>query len=324
METERASTQAKAQIGTPHWARMGEETFIFGIWLLYWIHHVFGRLPFRICLFPVAAVHWALRPTLRFSSMQYLSRLQISTNALGHTPTWLDGIRHVVLFAETLLDKLLAVSGKYSFSQIARNTLSQMQEEIKVGRGGVIVTAHIGCLELCSALAEQDKEVRLNILTHTQNAEKFNQILKRLNPHTSLRLIEVSEITPATAVFLANCVAAGEFIVTTGDRVPILSKQFVHANFLGQKAAFPIGPYVLANLLKSPLFFLACIHTKSSYEIHFEKIAEKIQLPRGNRETAAEEYALCFANKVTELLKRSPYDWFNFFPFWDQGNINNE
>ena len=59
-----------------HWAAMGESTFVFGIWLLYGIHRVFGRWPFRLCLYPVVFTHWALRPVVRSASAQYLARIE--------------------------------------------------------------------------------------------------------------------------------------------------------------------------------------------------------------------------------------------------------
>ena len=32
------------------------------------------------------------------------------------------------------------------------------------------------------------------------------------------------------------------------------------------------------------------------------------------------DYAQRYAQILTDLLKRSPYDWFNFFAFWDQAH----
>lgn len=66
-----------------HWASMGESTFVFGIWLLFWLHHFLTRWPFRLCAYPATFAHWALRPSLRLASMQYLRRVQTALGALG-------------------------------------------------------------------------------------------------------------------------------------------------------------------------------------------------------------------------------------------------
>lgn len=303
-----------------HWAEIGESSFILGVFMLYQVYRFFGRWPFRLCIYPVVLVQWISRSDLRLASLQYLQRLEAATGALGHPPSGRDSLRHLVLFAETILDKLLAASGRYQFSSITTEGQQALHLASLRGEGGIIVTAHLGCLELCRAVAERAGAVRLNILVHTLHARQFNRLLKRLNPHHDLQLIEVTEVGPATAVLLAQKVAAGEFVVIAGDRIPVFASQTVMADFLGHPAPFPVGPYILAALLQCPLYFLGCIHESRSYHLHFETLAERVELPRGQRDTALSGYALQYAEAITALLKRSPYDWFNFFYFWDQTN----
>ena len=306
-------------VATPqtHWAAMGESTFVFGIWLLYGVHRVFGRWPFRICLYPVVVLHWSLRPTVRRASREYLSRIEAATGALGHAPRLRDSLRHVALFAETMLDKLLAVAGRYPFTRVRTRGREQLYDHLRGVRGAVIVTAHIGCLELCRAMAEQ-RAAKLNILVHTRHAAQFNRVLQRLSPQHAVALIEVSEIGAATAVLLANKIEAGEFVVIAGDRVPLSASQTVAVDFLGHAAPFPVGPYVLASLLKCPLFLLGCVHDGASYCVHVECLAQQVVLPRAHRDDALREHAQRYAEALTRLLAGSPYDWFNFFPFWEQ------
>ena len=111
-------------------------------------------------------------------------------------------------------------------------------------------------------------------------------------------------------------------MVIAGDRIPVFASQTIMADFLGYPAPFPVGPYILASLLKCPLYLLGCIHDGRGYSIHFETLAEQVQLPRGQREAAMSRFALQYSQAITALLKRSPYDWFNFFYFWDQKNDN--
>lgn len=304
-----------------HWAQMGETTFVGGIWLLYWIHRLFGRWPFRLLVTPVVFAHWLLRPVVRTSSLQYLDRLQAHTGALGHAPTWVDSLRHVARFADTMLDKLLAVSGRYPFANIRTEGRDAFYEEALRGRGGIIVTAHLGCLELCRVMASRRGQVKLNILVHTRHAAQFNRILQRLSPETDVQLLEVTELGPAAAVELNARVEAGEYVVIAGDRVPVQSSQTVTADFLGHPAPFPAGPYVLAALLRCPLHLLGCFREGPGYTIHFEQLAERVELPRKTRVQALTVYAQRYADAVSALLQRSPYDWFNFFPFWEPVHV---
>lgn len=311
-----------AALARPHWAGMGESTFVFGIWLLYGVHRLFGRWPFRICLYPVVLLHWASRAVVRQASMQYLERIEVATGALGHPVRRRDSLRHVALFAETLLDKLLAVAGRYPFARVRVEGRERALATLSPGRGAVIVTAHLGCLELCRVLAGHYSSARLNILVHTRHAAQFNRMLKRLAPESDVNLIEVSEVNAATAVLLADKVDAGEHVVIAGDRVPVRASQTVRVDFLGHAADFPVGPYVLAGLLKCPLLLLGCIHEGASYCVSLQCLAERVVLPRGRRAEALQEQAQVYADALTRLLVRSPFDWFNFFPFWDQAHAD--
>ena len=303
-----------------HWARMGETTFVGGIWLLYGIHRLTGRWFFRICLAPVVLVHWLSRPALRAASLQYLRRLHASQHVFACPPGWPQGLRHVALFAETMLDKLLAMAGRYPLDRVNRHGREAVNRAVSSGAGGIIITAHLGCLELCRTMADSHARLKLNVLVHTRHAQAFNQLLHRLNPAGAVTLIEVSEIGPPMAMLLADKVAAGEFVAIAGDRIPVTQSKTVTVGFLGHPAPFPVGAYVLASLLKCPLYLMACVHETRGYGVYFETLAERVVLPRADREAALQMQARQFVEALTALLRRAPYDWFNFFPFWDQGS----
>ena len=57
----------------------------------------------------------------------------------------------------------------------------------------------------------------------------------------AVELVQVTEMGPATAVMLAERVAAGGFVAIVGDRTPVQGGRSVTADFLGHRAPFPIG-----------------------------------------------------------------------------------
>ncbi|MDZ5459471.1 LpxL/LpxP family acyltransferase [Azohydromonas lata] len=306
----------------PHWARIGESSFVLGMWLLYGVHRLLGRLPFRLCLYPVVAWYWATRPQARRASLQYLQRLQAAHDgavcAAGTAPGLRHSLRHFLSFAETILDKMLAFSGRYPFSAVRFHGAEQVQALITRGQGGLFVTAHVGCLELCRALADRCPGLRLSVLVHTRHAERFNAMLRRLDPHSRVQLLQVTEVDATTAVLLAQRVQAGEFVAIAGDRVPVRLGKVARVPFLGHEAAFPVGPYVLAALLKCPLILLGCVREGAAHAVRFDVLAERVELPRARREAALVAQAAVFAQALERLLRRAPYEWFNFFPFWAQ------
>lgn len=302
-----------------HWAALGEHTFVGGIWLLYAVHRLFGRAAFRVLSAPVVLLHWCTRPALRAASLDYLRRLHAARPGLfARAPGWREGLRHVACFAETMLDKLLAMAGRYPAARISERGVADVDVDLRAGRGGIFVTAHMGCLELCRAFARDKSILELTVLVHTKHAESFNRLLQRLDPQARVRLMEVSEFGPATAVQLQAIVAEGGWVAIAGDRVPIHSAQVAEVQFLGHTAPLPVGPYVLASLLRCPLVLVSCLHKGAGYEIRFERLAERVELPRGQRAQALQRYAQSYADAIAAGLAESPYDWFNFYAFWER------
>jgi predicted LPLAT superfamily acyltransferase len=173
---------------------------------------------------------------------------------------------------------------------------------------------------MCQASADATPGMKLTVLVHTVHAERFNRMLERLSPGRGISLMQVTEITPATAVLLAERVGRGEFVAIAGDRVPIVAGRAsaVQVPFLGHEAPWPTGAYMLASLLKCPLYALGCIREGDAHHVVFERLAERVVLPRSDRVGASAVIAADFARFVTRLVARAPFEWFNFFSFWNQ------
>jgi len=94
-------------------------------------------------------------------------------------------------------------------------------------------------------------------------------------------------------------------------------KRVCKADFFGEKASFPVGPYVLASLLHCPVYLLHCFRIEGNYRVVIEFFEDTIQLPRKNKHQAYEKAANKFAQALEKQVVRSPLQWFNFYDFWD-------
>lgn len=300
-----------------HWAELGESTFVGGTWLLYGVHRLLGRWPFRLCLYPVVLAYWLGSPVARRASLEYLRRLHAHTpGVFPAEPGWRQSLRHFFVFAETLLDKMLAIGGRYPRERVRFTGYEPMLAAARSGRGGIIATAHMGCLELMQVAAGWREGLAVSILVHTAHARRFNRILERLDPGAGVRLLQVTDFSPATAMMLADRVAAGEFIAIAGDRIPVSGERTARADFLGHPADLPAGPYLMAAVLRCPVWLLSCQHAGQGYHARIEQLAERVELPRGRRQEALDALAGRFADWMAARLRDSPFDWFNFYPFW--------
>ncbi|MCH8620674.1 acyltransferase [Undibacterium sp. TS12] len=297
-----------------HWASLNEVSFVAGMHLLFWVFRIFGRWPFRLFLYPVLAWYVLTKKVARKASLDYLARVQAYTPvSLG----WPGVMKHFAAFAENILDKMLLWGGLFDASKVEYSGQQQMHGQLQTGRGALLICSHLGNLEMCRVLSRRYPEVKLTILVHTKHAQAFNRMLAQLDPGSQMNLLQVTEMTPATAMLLAERIEAGGFVVIAGDRIPVaVQPRVAYANFLGQKAAFPVGPFVMAGILQCPVYLLFSLQMDGRPQVCFEMLRESVRLPRRERDQALQALVAEYAARLEHYTVRAPLQWFNFYDFW--------
>lgn len=295
-----------------HWAALDEFSFVAGMRLLFWLCRIAGRWPVRLMLYPILLWYFFSQPAARLASRDYLERVR----SAGYGEK-LGVLRHFAAFAESILDKMLLWSGLFDVDSVEHHGQSLIAAEIARKRGALLICCHLGNLDLCRVLSRHLAGFKMTALIHTKHAQRFNRLLAQLNADSQLNLMQVTELTPATAVLLGEKVARGEFVAIAGDRIPVSAKpRVVSARFFGAPAPFPVGPYVLASLLQCPVYLVFTLRRGRASEIHFELFRESICLPRRERERALAELAADYAGRLENYCRRTPLQWFNFYQFW--------
>ena len=313
---------AKASSTSRHWAQIDEISFVAGIRLLFWLGRMLGRWPFRLVLYPVLLWYAGAKPWARTASKGFLARIaRIEPNS-GVAVGVIGVLRHFASFGECILDKLLLWCGLFETESVVVRGVDAIAGQIAANRGALLICCHFGNLELCRVMSKRQPGLKLTVLLHTKHATRFNQLLARVNPDSQLDVMQVTELTPATAALLKDKIDRGEFVAIAGDRIPLAhAPRVVQAPFLGTPAPFPIGPYVLANLFQCPVFLLFSLRTVDGWEIHFERFRESIRLPHKDREAALAALAGAYAARLECYCRKAPLQWFNFYDFWQVGKI---
>lgn len=300
-----------------HWATLQEAGMSTGLWFLYFWHKLAGRRLYRALMVPVCWYFALTRPVARRASMEFLARIGAVTADASRWRRWSATVRHIRSFADALMDKALVWTGGLDIRAARIEVDPRFDAAVDRGEGGVLVVAHFGNLEVLRAIGERLRRLQLHILVHTRHAQKFNNVLKRLNPESGEHLLQVTELDAATATRLADAVSRGHFVVIAADRVPVASGHVLDVPFLGAPAPLPIGPWVLAGVLKCPAYWLACFKEPDDrYTLVCERIVERVDLPRARRTEALREVMRQYAMQLEAACRRAPLAWFNFYPFW--------
>lgn len=303
------------------WAEVGERGAYWSIFFVAAVYRLLGRTVCRAVLAPVAAYIYLTGGAQRRASHDYLVRAW-RAGLLPREPGLGAGLRHFLTFSWAALDKLAAWTGGIRRADVdgvgdgpAGKAFAEARNS---GRGALVLTAHLGNPEVVRAIAAIGGTFRINVLVHTVHAEMFNRVVQRFAPDSPVRLVQVTDIDLGVAMRLSEAVGRGEWIVMTGDRVPVKEREAasVPVNFLGASAPFAAGPYILASALRCPTYTLFCLKQGKRYTVDLEPFADPVDLPRGARQQAIRSYAQMFAQRLERALARAPFQWFNFYDYW--------
>ncbi|MBC2654741.1 glycosyl transferase [Pseudomonas sp. MSSRFD41] len=298
-----------------HWAERRERGSFWLMKLTAFGVRTLGRRALSPLLYAIVLYFFLFGRSARRSIWQYQLRLARFHQREDLLPSQRRVFGQFMAFAEALLDKLDVWNGKLRLEQIEILDPAGLRQQLRGERGQLLVGAHLGNLEVCRALAELGEQVTMNVLVHTRHAERFNRLLGEAGA-SNLRLVQVSELDPAIMLQLSQRLERGEWLAIAGDRVPLHGGRNVQVDFLGQPAAFPQGPWLLAGLLKCPVNLLLCLKQQGRYRVILEPFTEAVQWKRNDRQQVIAHWAARYAERLGQYCLQAPQQWFNFYPFW--------
>jgi predicted LPLAT superfamily acyltransferase len=300
---------------------MAEVGSAWGLNLTFALYRLLGDRAVRLLLHPIVFWFFLFAPAARRASSAYLTRLH-GVGGYDHAPTWRDNYLHLHAFASTALDKVAAWMGRIDLGRMIFEKQADLYALRDSGRGAVIIGSHLGSLETARALAAHlGQQRKINAIVYTDHAIRFNNVLARANPGFAVNLIQVSQLGPETAIELTEKIDRGELLFIVGDRTPPAENGRVsQAEFLGAPAPFAQGPFILASLLKCPVYLFFCLSEgrgkQQRFRIHFEHFIERVELPRKSRSEALQKLNQRYADRLAHYCCQAPLQWFNFYDFW--------
>ena len=186
--------------------------------------------------------------------------------------------------------------------------LEGMQRE---GRGGVLVTGHMGYWQIAPFLMAQKAYAPLTMAM----AEEPNQRTAEFEEKFRARLrIVYTTRSPLALVELARIVNKGELVGMQMDRHT--GGAHLMVDFFGKPAAFPTGPTMLARATRSPLIPVFVIASRDRKRCEFFVEEPIIVSHTRDRDGDVADATRKLVAIYERYVARYPEQWFNFFDFW--------
>jgi len=303
------------------WAATAERGSMLALRTMRACYQLLGRRVSVALLLPIATYFYLTSVRSRRASRAYLETLWATPEgrkALGRRPRWWHVLRHHFEFSINILDRMVIWQGDSHHLEIEHEGSQHMFRLAREKRGAILLGAHLGSFDLLRLISAQSG-ITVNVLMFTAHAERINRFFAKLNPLSRVHVIAFDPNSVASIFELKGCIDRGELVGILGDRLWQRQKgRTVVTNFLGRPALLPLGPFQLQTLLGCPMLLALCLRTgRDRYRAIARPFAEAGVLPSGERVKRAQELAQAFAKLLEEYCLRSPYQWFNFFDFWE-------
>lgn len=295
-----------------HWQSQSEGAGRRGFALIRWLALHGGRPFTRALLYPLTLFYYLQRGDDRRASRDYLRRI------LPHTVRPWHVFAHLHCFAATLLDRIfLLARGERGF-QIETDGVDALVERVAQGRGVLLIGSHQGSFDALRVLSTRRPDLGLRVVLDKQKTPALTDMLESLAPDLARSIIDASGDGTSMVLAMAEACREGAMVALLADRGRE-HEVLRHAPLLGQPAPFPVSPWLLAQTLQVPVMLCFGLYLGANrYRLVFETFDEQVMIPRATRNEALDAVIARYAARVEHYMHVAPYNWFNFYDFWQQ------
>ncbi len=293
-----------------HWSGSGQlRGTPAGIHFFIMLLRLFGPRVAYIFSAPVALYFALVSPDVP-STVEFHRRI------FGTQPWWKRRwlvCKHFFSFGQMMIDRVAILSGKLSPFSFTFDGEQHLHDAIAERRGVLLLTAHLGNWEAAGQLLSRVK-VPINIVGLDRETYSVRSLLTDA-ANVRFRFITLSGASTDAIPMLA-ALRRGEIVAMVADRA--YGTRIAQVPFLGDLAPFPIGPYMVAAAAGAPLIHVFCVRERSGHYHFSSSPPERLSSPpRQERAVFLHNCAARYAERLETVVRRYPFQWFNFYPFWD-------
>ena len=296
---------------TQAWLEQRERSNDPALRFLVWLALSLGRPVGRLLLYPICLYFLLFSVKGRAASRQYLGKV------LDRPPRLADLFRHYYCFATVAMDRMFLLRNRFAQFDVKVHGKNILEEAQARGEPCFLLGAHFGSFEALHAFGEeQNLNVTMTMFEH--NSRNMNALARAINPALDRSVISMGSLD--SMIKVQERLERGDWVGMLGDR-RIHESGAVSVPFLGGTAALSTAPFRIAALFGRPVVLMVAIYGGGNrYDLHFERLAEMPKLERGKRDAMIRDCATRYAQRLEHYCRLAPYNWFNFYDFWEDAN----
>jgi predicted LPLAT superfamily acyltransferase len=292
----------------PEWMTRRERSAVAPIKFFAFLALRLGRPVARLLLYPICLYYVLFAGAPGNASRQYLAKV------FNRRPGFGDVFRHFHAFAACVLDRIYLLNNQTGIFDIHVEGEDFTSEVLSHGAGCLLVGAHLGSFEVLRSLGARRPDLRVVLVMYEENARKITAVLNAINERHDIEIISLGR--PDSMLKVQATLDAGGMVGMLADR-SLGGEAELRCDFLGQSAAFPLGPLQIAAMLHCPVVLMFALYRGGNrYDVHFEKLTDWAAVVQGQRAAAVKEVLRAYVKRLEHYCRLAPYNWFNFYDFW--------
>lgn len=249
---------------------------------------------------------WFRKDVTALLSNLYVDRLHYSTAEAKRLIR-----KNIIYFGQSIIDKIaVLISGHEQQFQVTRPGEGAIEAMTALGKGGILVSAHLGNYEMSGALFKRYGST-YNVVMYDGEADQIKATFDAEGAQRKFNVIAIKE-DMSHIYEMSAALNRNEFICMHADRF-VAGNRTIKAQFLGKEALFPLGPFILASKLRAPVSFVFAL---KEHDTAYTFYATPPQIFEGRGMQGATAMLEAYITELEAKLKQYPEQWFNYFDFW--------
>ena len=225
--------------------------------------------------------------------------------------------KNYYIFGQTLLDTFALLSGAKTNFIVQHDGQEHIKNIRDTGKGCILLSAHVGNWESAGQMLNMH-ELKFNMLVYDNEEQQMKQYADTVLKEKKINFIGIRDNDMSYLVELHKVFNNQEWLVMHGDRYRV-GAPTIEKMFLGRKAKFPAGPFILAAKFGVPILFAFSFKETNGKYHFYAQPTMKLSRTRNDEDTniAVNKLSDAYIQTLEKMVKKYPLQWFNFYDFWE-------